>query len=241
MPTFTVWSPECIHPASQPPTFTVYTNNAPDSPHLHPGYTHRPKGLVPHPAKPTARFHLLNPDCPSCVNTPSPCSPKGNNLLRTPDLYRLLGGSTRSLGSLSSSSTTRGGSISSGEDSNKSFPLTVEELQYAISAALNACTDTSNLHGPASDSLKNARLAARLHSLGKVLYLLFFSLLFSYTFFAYFLAIYQCMLASLFSFLIFCVTIEYSFTIYFCFSILILLFFMQVFCSHCCFTLTCTQ
>lgn len=37
VPTFTVWSPECIHPASQPPTFTVYTNNAPDSPYLHPG------------------------------------------------------------------------------------------------------------------------------------------------------------------------------------------------------------
>ncbi|XP_045118124.1 protein FAM102A-like isoform X2 [Portunus trituberculatus] len=156
VPTFTLWTPECIHPASQSPTFTVYTNNSPDSPHLHPGYTHRPKGLVPHPAKPTARFHLLNPDCPSCVSAPSPCPPKGN-LLRKPDLYRLLGGSTRSLGSLSSSSTTRGGSISSGEDSNKSFPLTVEELQYAITAALNACNDTSNLHGPASDSLKNAR------------------------------------------------------------------------------------
>ncbi|XP_045118125.1 protein FAM102A-like isoform X3 [Portunus trituberculatus] len=37
VPTFTLWTPECIHPASQSPTFTVYTNNSPDSPHLHPG------------------------------------------------------------------------------------------------------------------------------------------------------------------------------------------------------------
>lgn len=174
VPTFTVWSPECVHPASQPPTFTLYTNNTPDSPHLHPGNTPRPKGLVPHAAKPTARFHLIHPECPSCGSPPPPC-PQRPNLLHTPEFYRLLGGSTRSLGSLSSSCTTRGGSVSSGEESNTSLPITVEELHYAISAAINArtdaisaalnvCTDASNLHGAATDSVKNARLAV--HSQG---------------------------------------------------------------------------
>lgn len=165
VPTFTVWSPECVHPASQPPTFTLYTNNTPEPPQ-HPGSTPRPKGLVPHAAKPTARFHLVHPECPSCGSTPPP-NPQKANLLRSPEFYRLLGGSTRSLASLSSSCTTRGGSVSSGEDSNTSLPLTVEELHYAISAALNsygdtcpgalnACTDATNLHA-ATDSLKNAR------------------------------------------------------------------------------------
>lgn len=159
-PTFTLWSPECVHPASQPPTLTLYTHNTPDSsPQPHPSLTPRPKGLVTHP-KPTARFHLLTPpaECPSCGGSPKPNTPKAGLMQRT-ELHRLLGGSTRSLtslASLSSCSTTRGDSVSSGEDS-----MTVEELQSAITAALFAFTDASNLHvSPVSPSMvseKNAR------------------------------------------------------------------------------------
>lgn len=158
-PTFTLWSPECVHPASQPPTLTLYTHNTPDSsPQPHHSLTPRPKGLVTHP-KPTARFHLLTPptECPSCGNSPKPNTPQGSLMQRT-ELHRLLGGSTRSLASLSSCSTTRGDSVSSGEDS-----MTVQELQSALTAALFAYADASNLHvSPVSPSVvseKNARSA----------------------------------------------------------------------------------
>lgn len=164
-PTFTLWSPECVHPASQPPTLTLYTHNTPDSsPQPHHNLTPRPKGLVTH-AKPTARFHLLTPpaECPSCGGSPKANTPKAG-LMQQAGLHRLLGGSTRSLtslASLSSCSTTRGDSVSSGEDC-----MTVEELQSAITAALFAYADASNLHvSPVSPSMvseKNARSAALL-------------------------------------------------------------------------------
>lgn len=184
-PTFTLWSPECEHPASQPPTLTLYTNNTPESsPQLHPNNTPRPKGLLQH-SKPTARFHLLTPpaECPSCGGSPRPDTPKSakSGLMRGAELYKFLGGSTRSLASLSSCSTTRGGSVSSGEDS-----WTVEELHSALTAAFYAYTDASNLHVPArasspsTDSVKNARLAVLFARFGIVIYmciLLLFSII----------------------------------------------------------------
>lgn len=182
-PTFTLWSPECVHPASQSPTLTLYTNNTPDSsPQLHPSHTPRPKGLLPH-AKPTARFHLLTTpaECPSCGGSPKPDTPK-TGLMRRPELYRLLGGSTRSLASLSSCSTTRGGSVSSGEDT-----LTVEELHSALTAALFAYTDASNVHvvapvSPSTDSVKNARLAMLFPRFGLVVYMFVCCIYFQYLF-----------------------------------------------------------
>ncbi|XP_042211471.1 uncharacterized protein LOC121858887 [Homarus americanus] len=165
-PTFTVWSPDSIYPSSKPSSFRLYTTNTSGSDQLytHPFHYPHPKGLPP--SKPTARFHLL-PAAPnetsSLCNTPTSESRRQSVLLLT-ELSSLLGGSTPSLVSQSSSGTW-GGSVSSGvspDDGSRTLigspqlpTWSVGALQTALPAfAVHA--DSSSLH-VATDSNKENR------------------------------------------------------------------------------------
>ncbi|XP_071514447.1 uncharacterized protein [Panulirus ornatus] len=165
-PTFTVWSPNSIVPSSKQSGFQLYATNTNFSDHLytHPFHYPYPKGLPP--SKPTARFHLLPGACSesaSLCNTP-PSDSRRHSLLLYRDLSNLLGGSTPSLVSQSSSGT-RGGSVSSGvgsDDGSRTLvvypqqpPWPVGALHTALSAiALHA--DSPSLH-VATDSSKETR------------------------------------------------------------------------------------
>nr|XP_053655272.1 uncharacterized protein LOC128704246 [Cherax quadricarinatus] len=165
-PTFTVWSADSTYLSSRPSSFCLYTTNASlsDQLYTHPFHYAHPKGLPP--SKPTARFHLF-PAAPdgtsSLCNTP-PSDSKRRSLLSFPDLSHILGGSTPSLVSLSSSGT-RGGSVSSGvspEDcSIRTMVASSQQPQWAVGAlhsaisALALHTDSSSLHVATDSSIKN--------------------------------------------------------------------------------------
>ncbi|XP_069177973.1 uncharacterized protein [Procambarus clarkii] len=165
-PTFTVWSPDSIYPSSKPSSFRLYTTNTSLSDQFYAHslqYAHL-KGLPP--SKPTACFHL-HPASPNEIssrgNTP-PSDSRRRSLLLFSELSNLLGGSTPSLVSQSSSGT-RGGSVSSGaspEDGIHTLVASPQQTQWAVGAlhtglsAIALHNHSSSLH-VTTDSSKEIR------------------------------------------------------------------------------------
>lgn len=154
--------------SSRPSSFRVYAPSGAsmsDQVYTHPFHYPHPKGLPP--SKPTARFHLCPPDCISLCETP-PSKHTRPSLYLYEGLSTILGGSTPSLVSLSSSGT-RAGSVSSSispdlTDSPQGLVQSPQHHAWPLSAihttlsALALHSETSSLHA-STDSSVETRLA----------------------------------------------------------------------------------
>ncbi|ROT61250.1 hypothetical protein C7M84_021010 [Penaeus vannamei] len=148
----------------RPSSFRVYApSGASISEHVytHPFHYPHPKGLPP--SKPTAQFHLRPPDSNSLCETP-PSKQTRPSLYLYGELSTILGGSTPSLVSLSSSGT-RGGSVSSSispdlTDSPQTFVQSPQHHAWPMSAlhttlsALALHSETSSLHASTDSSVE---------------------------------------------------------------------------------------
>lgn len=164
----TSWSSDNLLPPSRPSSFRVYApSGASMSDHVytHPFHYPHPKGLPP--SKPTAQFHLRPADSSSLCETP-PSKQARPSLYLYGELSTILGGSTPSLVSLSSSGT-RGGSVSSSispdlTDSPQALVQSPQHHAWPLSAlhttlsALALHSETSSLHA-STDSSVETRLA----------------------------------------------------------------------------------
>ncbi|XP_042867137.1 protein FAM102A-like isoform X1 [Penaeus japonicus] len=148
----------------RPSSFRVYAPSGAsmsDQVYTHPFHYPHPKGLPP--SKPTARFHLCPPDCISLCETP-PSKHTRPSLYLYEGLSTILGGSTPSLVSLSSSGT-RAGSVSSSispdlTDSPQGLVQSPQHHAWPLSAihttlsALALHSETSSLHASTDSSVE---------------------------------------------------------------------------------------